>query len=108
MYFFYISNLVDLPDSFLGADISHGIVKPRHSNSEAVETFVSAIDSHNRCPGIGFGHSPVPLQHHDLGPDLVIDAFPLVSDFLNVVLKGESELNIILQLFINIKRILLS
>ena len=86
--FLYVSDLVDLPDSFLGADVSHGIVKARHSNPEAVEPFVSAIDSHHRCPGVGLGHSPVPLQHHDLGPDLVIDAFPFVSDFLDVVLRG--------------------
>ena len=91
--FISISNLVDLPDRFLGADVSHGIVKPRNSNSEAVETLVSAIDSDNRSPGVGFSHSPVPLQDHDLGPDFVINTFPLVQNFLDVVLKKLGNVN---------------
>ena len=91
------SDLIDLPDGLLGPDVSHGIVKPRHSDPEPVEPLVRPIDGDDRGPGVGLGHSPVPLQHHDLRPDLVIDAFPLVPDLLDVVLGRESDFNSVTQ-----------
>ena len=43
------------------------------------------IDSVGR-PGIGFGHPPVPLQHNDFGPDLIVYALPFVQYLLDVFL----------------------
>ena len=90
-------DLIDLPDGLLSPDVSHGIVEARDSNSESIETFVSAVDSHNGGSGVGLGHPPIPLQHHDLRPDLVIDALPLVPDLLDVVLERELDFNSVTQ-----------
>ena len=81
--------------------VPHGIVKARQPDPgsrsdrlsivsvkpESVEAIVGAVDCEDRGPGVGLGHSPVPLQHDDLGPDLVIYTLPLVQHLLDVVLQ---------------------
>ena len=99
------SHLVDLPDSLLSADVSHGIVKAGDSNSEAVKSLISPIDGDHGSPGVGLGHSPVPLQDDNLGPDLVIDALPLVPNLLDVVLTMIRVRLDVTDLVMNIRRI---
>ena len=64
------------------------LIKPGNTNSEAIETLLTPIDSHNRSSGVGFGNAPIPLQNYHLCPDLVINAVPLVENLLNMVLKS--------------------
>lgn len=52
----------------------------------AVETVIRIVDCQDWRAGIGFGHTPVALEHDDFGPDLVVDLIPFVEHFLNVFL----------------------
>ena len=54
---------------------------------EAVETGVAAVDCEHGGTDVSFGHSPVPLQDDDFGPDLVVNVLPFAQQFLDVVLE---------------------
>ena len=58
---------------------------------EPVESVVGAVDGEDGGAGVGLGHAPVPLQHDDLGPDLVVDRVPLAQDLVDVVLKDRQR-----------------
>lgn len=73
-------------DGSTGVWISERVVKSCHPYSKPVKAICTAIDSDHRCSGVGFGHSPVSLEHNDFGPDFVINAVPFINDFLDVIL----------------------
>lgn len=52
----------------------------------AVETVIGIVDCQDWRAGIGFGHTPIALEHDDFGPDFVVDLIPFVEHFLNVFL----------------------
>ena len=67
-----VSHLAYVPLNILRLGVSHRVVKSGQANPEPVEPIVRPVDCEDGSPGVGLGHSPVPLQHDDLGPDLVV------------------------------------
>ena len=82
-----LSHLADMSLDVLRLGVPHGVVKPCQADPEPIEPIVGSVDCQDGSSGVSLGHSPVPLQHDDLGPDLVIYGLPLVEHLLYVILK---------------------
>ena len=80
-----------MPLDLLGLGVAHGVLEAREADPEPVESVVGAVDGEDGGAGVGLGHAPVPLQHDDLGPDLVVDRVPLAQDLVDVVLKDRQR-----------------
>ena len=80
------TDLADLFERLLSPDVPHRILEPRQSNPEPVEALVRPVDCEDGGAGVGLGHPSVPLEDHNLGPDLIINAVPLVENLLEVIL----------------------
>ena len=78
--------LSDVSDDLIRGRVPHGVVEPGHPDPEAVEAVVRAVDGQDGSARVGLGHATVPLQDHNLGPDLVVDRLPFVLNLLDVVL----------------------
>ena len=81
------SHLSDVSLDVLGLVVPHGVVKPGQPDPEPVKAVIRAVHREDGGAGVGLGHPPVPLEHNDLGPDLIVDTLPLVENLLDVILK---------------------
>ena len=61
--------------------------KTHHSYSKAVKSIPPPVDCQHGGSGVGFGHSPVPFQNDDLGPNFVVYTVPFVYHLLQMVLE---------------------
>ena len=82
-----MTHLADVPLDVLRLVVPHGVVKPGQPDPEPVKAVIRAVHSEDGGAGVGLGHPSVPLQHDDLGPDLIVDTLPLVENLLDVILK---------------------
>lgn len=57
----------------------------------SIESFVGPVHREYRRTSVGFGHSTVPFEHYNFGPNLVIDLRPFIQHFLNVILRIKKQ-----------------
>ena len=82
-----MTHLSDVPLDVLRLVVPHGVVKPGQPDPEPVKAVIRAVHSEDGRAGICLGHPSVPLQHDNLGPDLIVDTLPFVENLLDVILK---------------------
>lgn len=72
--------------NILGPEIAQGIIEAIQTDFIAVKSVPGAIDCDHRCSGVSFGHTAIPFHVNDFTPNLVIDLFPFIQNFFNVIL----------------------
>jgi len=48
---------------------------------------LGTVNGYHRGAGIGFGHTSIFFKNYYLGPNLIINLFPLCKHFIDVILK---------------------
>ena len=75
----------------LGLVVPKRVLEAVYTDPEPIESLLGPVDSEDGGPGVGLGYPPVPFEDDNLGPDLVVDAVPLVQNLLQVVLGTNKE-----------------
>ena len=63
----------------------------KRSLPKSIKSLVTAVDGEDWSSGISFGHSSISFQNDHLGPNLIVDAFPLVEHLFDMVLLKKTK-----------------